>query len=1303
MKQQTRIKPFQFSIIVSLFCMLISSCEVSSVDQENAPKINFWYGDTQSFGQQGNPQNWINIVGNLSQTGVSNVKSLVEGTYSLNGEAAKSFAIGEDNNRLVNDGDFNIGIDHNRLREGGNTVKVSVFLKENGAELISKDVTVNYASGNTWPFPYTADWGQITDIQNVNRVAQVVDGLWELDSEGIRVVSGHEGYDLTIAIGDETWPTDYEVTVPFTLLSNSFRGIGFAFGWQGHIGSESPPIQWPLQALAWVRSSNELEIVTYDGPKRPGGGGWEKSEIRQPLASPLKKEKYFIKARSKSIQNTNLSRIHVKFWAETENEPDAWMISADVPTRKGSVLLVAYDVEVSFGNVIVDALDGVNPPDIAPPIISNFSNVTSDTTAVISWDTNEASDSKVDYGFNTNYQTSESDETLVINHKVTLNDLVPNSQYNFRVTSVDQTGQATSSGNLLFSTTNNGSGSSGLVSDDFGGTLNSDIWEVYDPLAGSVFSMTSTQFKISVPEGTTHNLWKNALDAPRIRQTVIDTDFQVEVKFDSSVSAKYQMQGITVEQDNNNLLRFDFFSDGTKTYLFYASFVNGAPAVTKEIDIEIGTPSYLRVKRSGNQWSISYSVDGLNWVDAGFYNHNLIAGKIGVFAGNVGNSASPAPKHIALVDYFHVTEADGSVSPTDPGTNPNPNPNPSNAVSDEFDDLDTAIWNTYAPLGDGSVASINSQVHINVPEGTRHDLWTNNLNAPRITQQISNTDFEIETKFDSTVTTKYQMQGILVEEDHNNLLRFEFHHDGATTRVFAASIVNGQANQKLSEAIATTGAPLFLKVTRAGNQWTMSYSDDGTNWTDAGSFNHNIAVSTAGLFAGNSGSPAPAHTAVVDYFRVSGLPAPADPNPNPTDPGTNPNPSPNPNSGVTDEFDGLDTAIWSTYAPLGDGSVTSINSQVHINVPEGTRHDLWTNNLNAPRITQQISNTDFEIETKFDSTVTAKYQMQGIIVEDDHNNLLRFEFHHDGATTRVFAASIVNGQANQKLSEAITTTGAPLFLKVTRAGNVWTTSYSNDGTNWVDAGSFNHNITVNTAGLFAGNSGSPAPAHTAVVDYFRVSGLPAPDPADPNPTDPGTNPNPNNAVSDEFDGLDTAIWSTYAPLGDGSVTSINSQVHINVPEGTRHDLWTGNLNAPRITQQISNTDFEIETKFDSTVTTKYQMQGIVVEEDHNNLLRFEFHHDGATTRVFAANIVNGQANQKLSEAITTTGAPLFLKVTRAGNQWTMSYSNDGTNWTDAGSFNHSIAVSTAGLFVGNSGSPAPTHTAVVDYFKLTSQ
>jgi hypothetical protein len=134
---------------------------------------------------------------------------------------------------------------------------------------------------------------------------------------------------------------------------------------------------------------------------------------------------------------------------------------------------------------------------------------------------------------------------------------------------------------------------------------------------------------------------------------------------------------------------------------------------------------------------------------------------------------------------------------------------------------------------------------------------------------------------------------------------------------------------------------------------------------------------------------------------------------------------------------------------------------------------------------QAASNTDFEVEVKFQSVMNAEYQQQGIIVEQDNGNYLRFDFVRDATKTRVFAASIVGGSAGGRIAIPITG-GNPLYLRVKRVGNVWTESYSYNGTSWTSAGSFTQTLTVSSVGPFIGNygSGNTAPAFTGSVDYF---------------------------------------------------------------------------------------------------------------------------------------------------------------------------------------------------------------------------
>ena len=60
--------------------------------------------------------------------------------------------------------------------------------------------------------------------------------------------------------------------------------------------------------------------------------------------------------------------------------------------------------------------------------------------------------------------------------------------------------------------------------------------------------MSGTQVRLAVPSGHAHDVWTAGDQAPRIMQAVADTDFAVEVKFDSVVSQQFQLQGLIVEQ-----------------------------------------------------------------------------------------------------------------------------------------------------------------------------------------------------------------------------------------------------------------------------------------------------------------------------------------------------------------------------------------------------------------------------------------------------------------------------------------------------------------------------------------------------------------------------------------------------------------------------------------------------------------------------------------------------------------------------------------------------------------------------------
>jgi hypothetical protein len=938
--------------VLSLWLLPILSSSVWA-----SPVIDVWQGSYQRFADIGQPQRQVNILGNVTDpNGISSLR------YSLNGGPQLSLTLGPSNRRRLQEpGDFNIELMYSQLQAGQNIIILNATntLGEQASEVI----TVNYASGNVWPLPYSIDWSSATNIQDVS---QIVDGKWGLSSAGIRPV--RLGYDRLIAIGDITWDS-YEITVPITahgidprcpLNCDSNPGVGVLLRWTGHYDWDGAQPSWgwhPIGALGWFRWNKSDPTINW--LNLLGSGGLTEAEHPRNLGSRNSKSmpfgvRHIFKIRAETTGGQHVYSI--KMWPEDLPEPAQWDITGAEDLSKpgqGSILLVAHHVDATFGNVTITPLGS----DTTPPVISNIQAAVDQTTATVTWSTNEPADSAVAYGTTSAYTSGVvTSSAQVTSHSVTLTGLTPGTLYHYQVRSTDGSTNTASSSNLTFTTASAGGGTgtspSGLVSDEFsGGALNTSVWGILDPLADSAVSVTANgQLSIAVPAGTTHDLWRNALHAPRVRQAASNTDFQLEVKFDSALTARFQMQGLTVEQDATNLLRFDVYSDGSVNQIYSASFVNGKPTKRIQQTITAGVPLYMRVTRQGDLWTQTYSYDGVNWIGAGSYSHSLNVSSVGVFAGNTG---SPAPAHTALIDYFRVDglapPAPGDTTPpvisnvqatatettatitwvsdevansvvnygltsgygstasdaalvinhsvtltgltpgtlyhyqlrsTDSSGNTGESSgltfttaaspgHPSGLVSDEFSGagLNTNVWGFLDPVGDSSVAVSDGRLAITAPAGISHDLWTNALFAPRVRQAANNTDFQAEVKFDSAVASRFQLQGLTVEQDAANLLRFDFYSDGSSVRIYSASFVNGVASKRIQKTI-TAGVPLYMRVTRLGNQWTLAYSYNGTTWLNGGSYSHSLAVTSVGIFAGNAGSPPPAHTALVDYFRV---------------------------------------------------------------------------------------------------------------------------------------------------------------------------------------------------------------------------------------------------------------------------------------------------------------------------------------------------------------------------------------------------------------------------------------------------
>ncbi len=181
-----------------------------------------------------------------------------------------------------------------------------------------------------------------------------------------------------------------------------------------------------------------------------------------------------------------------------------------------------------------------------------------------------------------------------------------------------------------------------IQSDDFYSTeFDTDLWRFVDPVGDGTLLASGTNVVVSVPGGTKHNLSSTTgIGAPHILQKAANTDFEIEAKFDSRGSRTYSGQGIMVKQDADTYLRFEliFTSSGVSVY---SAYMDGASSATKiNTSLTGGTPSYLRVRRTGDTWDFEYSYNGSSWTSAGSFSQAFGVSDVGALLQQHGEFGS---------------------------------------------------------------------------------------------------------------------------------------------------------------------------------------------------------------------------------------------------------------------------------------------------------------------------------------------------------------------------------------------------------------------------------------------------------------------------------------------------------------------------------------------------------------------------------------------------------------------------------------------------------------------------------------
>jgi len=366
-------------ILVFLFSLIGLNGPVSVVSAEPTPVISVWYGLTQTFGDLGNPQGQIAILGNVSDADTLE--------YSLNEGELKSLTIGPDTRRLENAGDFAIELFDIELKAlpETNSVKIVATGAGDPAPTATVTVTVNYRRYIRQGLPYSiTNWGT-----NWGTNSQVVDGKWH--TANTKLYTTEPGYDRMVAIGSMEWQ-DYEVTaeikpigidrdcVDYNCGVPSYTpGIGLLLRWTGHtdlpkaIEGRQPKSGWlPLGAIGWYRWN------------AAGGGAIgiyhdESTSVSAGNSTLSFNTTYIFKFRVETLEDGS-PFYSLKVWEKTlPVEPPSWDVTwkgAPDDPRSGSVVLFSHHVNAEFGTVTVTQ---INPPIKSDIVFEDFNVCSLDT------------------------------------------------------------------------------------------------------------------------------------------------------------------------------------------------------------------------------------------------------------------------------------------------------------------------------------------------------------------------------------------------------------------------------------------------------------------------------------------------------------------------------------------------------------------------------------------------------------------------------------------------------------------------------------------------------------------------------------------------------------------------------------------------------------------------------------------------------------------------------------------------------------------------------------------------------------
>lgn len=177
-------------------------------------------------------------------------------------------------------------------------------------------------------------------------------------------------------------------------------------------------------------------------------------------------------------------------------------------TVNGKVYVAAVKTDGSMPMIHVFQVSSAPPPDTTAPVISNIAHTTTENTATITWTTDEASDTRVEYGPTVSYGTVQVDNVDTTAHSATLTGLTPSTTYNYRVKSWDAANNSVTSANRTLTTADPPNPCAAVIAER--DALAVQLAATEQLVASQVAQITSLQSQVNVLNATNAALTNSA-------------------------------------------------------------------------------------------------------------------------------------------------------------------------------------------------------------------------------------------------------------------------------------------------------------------------------------------------------------------------------------------------------------------------------------------------------------------------------------------------------------------------------------------------------------------------------------------------------------------------------------------------------------------------------------------------------------------------------------------------------------------------------------------------------------------------